>query len=112
MSDYAWIDCGDGRSVFRKIEHHERQRSDLPAPRLHLDTMKPLWHPSNGKTYDSKSEFRSVTKANGGVEIGNEVQKQNLPGSDLSKADVGEAIRQVKAGYKPGVSETAKDGWN
>lgn len=112
MSEYAWIDCGDGRSVYRRIVHVDKKRSDLPAPRLNLDTMSPLWHPANGKTYDSKSEFREITRLNGSEEVGNEVQTENRPGSDLTRAEVGEAVRKVKEGYRPSVSETAKDGWN
>jgi hypothetical protein len=34
------------------------------------DTMAATWHPANGQYYDSKSEFRRVTKAHGCVEVG------------------------------------------
>ena len=36
------------------------------------DTMDALIHPCTGKLMDSKSQFRKVTKAKGGVEVGNE----------------------------------------
>jgi len=37
---------------------------------VHQDTMEPLKHPFTGEVFDSKSAFRRVTKANGGVEVG------------------------------------------
>jgi hypothetical protein len=33
------------------------------------DTIEPTWHPHDGRFYDSKSAFRRVTKAAGGVEV-------------------------------------------
>lgn len=46
------------------------------GPRLHImkDRMDPLEHPCDGRTYDSKSEFRKVTRAHGCVEVGHEKQ--------------------------------------
>jgi hypothetical protein len=35
-----------------------------------------LWHPHNGRYYDSKSAFRRVTKAAGCEEVGNETQSR------------------------------------
>ena len=39
------------------------------------DTMPGMVHPANGKMYDSKAAFRSVTRAHGLTEVGNEVQR-------------------------------------
>ena len=59
------------------------------------DTMEPLWHPHDGRTYDSKSAFRRVTRAAGGVEVSREdwnkvgeYQYQAAPGmrEDMEKA--------------------------
>ncbi len=38
------------------------------------DTMDGMFHPANGKMYDSKSRFRDETRARGCIEVGNEVQ--------------------------------------
>lgn len=46
-----------------------------PAPQVISDTMQALRHPITGKPMDSKSQFRSVTRAHGCVEVGNEVQR-------------------------------------
>jgi hypothetical protein len=50
----------------------ERKRS---AFNVISDYLPDLIHPCTGKRMDSKSEFRKVTKAKGGIEVGNEVQK-------------------------------------
>lgn len=42
------------------------------GPVVHQDTMNPTVHPCDGKLYESKSAFRSVTRAHGCYEIGNE----------------------------------------
>ena len=39
---------------------------------IHEDTIPPTWHPADGKIYDSKSQFRKVTKEHGCVEMGND----------------------------------------
>lgn len=36
------------------------------------DNMDAVFHPSNGKMYDSKSRFRAETRARGLTEVGNE----------------------------------------
>lgn len=36
------------------------------------DAMQALVHPMTGKMMDSKSQFRAVTRAKGGIEVGNE----------------------------------------
>lgn len=72
--------------VWRDGRMQEMGEGDAPAPRIHViqDSMDATWHPCTGKIMDSKSEFRKVTKAHGGVEIGNEnpyikPKKPNLP---------------------------------
>lgn len=104
--EYLWLDMGDGRSVYRRVVPRETQRSDLPAPMLMLDTMDPLWHPHTGELVDSKSHFRAITKASGGEEVGNDAQASAPKGSDISKADVAEAVNMLKGGYKPEVTLT------
>lgn len=63
------------------------------------DTMDPLIHPCTGKRMDSKSEFRKVTRAKGGVEVGNEklADRRTLTGMDSEsrKRDIHEAMSQL-----------------
>jgi len=55
-------------------------KEDLPPPSqrkrapffIHTDTIAPLTHPGDGKTYDSKSALRATTKRLGLVELGND----------------------------------------
>ena len=87
-----------------------------PAEAFHVisDGISDTWHPGNGKTYDSKSQFRRATKALGMVELGNEKQtdRRDFSSGDL-KRDIGEAIQKVNQGYRP-TSEHINyngDGW-
>ena len=66
------------------------------------DTMGETWHPLNGQHYESKSEFRKVTKMLGGVEVGNEKQKaqDNFKVKGNLKQDIREAYYQLKEGNR------------
>jgi hypothetical protein len=63
------------------------------------DTMDALIHPCTGKLMDSKSEFRKVTKAKGGVEVGNEklVDRRIAHGldSETRRRDISIAMDQL-----------------
>ena len=63
------------------------------------DTMEALIHPCTGKLMDSKSEFRRVTKAKGGVEVGNEklVDRRSSPELDSQsrRRDISIAMEQL-----------------
>ena len=63
------------------------------------DTMDALVHPCTGKLMDSKSEFRKVTKAKGGVEVGNEklVDRRVCHGldSETRRRDISIAMEQL-----------------
>ena len=56
-----------------------------------------LWHPHNGKHYDSKSAFRRVTKAAGCEEVGNETQSRAEPVRRPVGPDIKRAIEKLKA---------------
>lgn len=43
-----------------------------PATNVISDIMEPTRHMCDGKYYDSKAQFREVTKAHGCIEVGNE----------------------------------------
>lgn len=87
-------------------------RSSLPSPILIRDQMDPLWHPTTGEYLDSKSEFRAVTKAHGGEEVGNDMQTDNRKYDECTADDIGRSIQMLNEGYQPGVSETATEGWS
>jgi hypothetical protein len=63
------------------------------------DHLPDLIHPCTGKRMDSKSEFRKVTRAKGGVEVGNEplVDRRTTVGLDSNtrKADIAAAMREL-----------------
>lgn len=89
MGRQVWVSrMIDGEHRLIPVEELEYQ----PRVYIQQDTINPLWHPANGKTYESKSEFRKVTKAHGLIEYGNEMPKpreKKLPGGikqDLLKA--------------------------
>lgn len=68
------------------------------------DTMPLTWHPMDGKHYDSKSEFRRVTRAHGGIETGGDSQQcvlrnrhQNNIDREQRKRDIAHAIQECRA---------------
>jgi hypothetical protein len=78
------------------------------------DTIDGTWHPADGKHYDSKSNFRRVTKSRGMVEIGTERQadRRDTTPANVSR-DVGTAIQKVRQGYRPNTEpgNYNGDGW-
>ncbi len=84
------------------------------GPYVISDTIADTWHPGDGKHYDSKSNFRRVTKSKGMVEIGTEKQsdRRDISPRDVQK-DIGEAIQKVNQGYRPHTEQTHYngDGW-
>ena len=76
--NYQWLTTSDGRQVYRKIDTTERQRSDLPCPRIITDTMEECQSMADGRYYSSKSALRATYKPSGNpdgvayVEVGNE----------------------------------------
>ena len=63
------------------------------------DTMDALRHPITGRLMDSKSQFRSVTRAHGCVEVGNERQRDTRRLSEFDKTsrinDIRRAITEL-----------------
>ena len=100
---YAWVDVGEGRQVYRRIEQERGKRSDLPVPMIIGDHMDAAEHPCDGKLYESKSAFRRVTKANGCVEVGNDPQRLKKfappkPDRKAIRAAIKQAANRVKNG--------------
>lgn len=79
----------------------EAQRSDLSAPTLITDTMKPVQSMLDGRMYDSKSSLRRTYKDAGVVELGNEKPKpfkKPKPDRQAIKASVSRAFSQAGLG--------------
>lgn len=112
MSEYRWITLDNGRSVYRKDPEPRGPTSALASPSVLADGMADTWHPHDGKHYDSKSQFRAVTKASGGEELGTDRQTPAKHVDMTVKHDVGEAVRMLKEGYKPPRLKRAKKGWS
>lgn len=64
MTHYVWHDGA----------WHPTARFNAPsrAPAIISDHMAALKHPCTGQIFDSKSQFRAVTRANGCRELGND----------------------------------------
>jgi len=69
---HGWVKTERGwRKLYGPVRTPAPARSDLACPRVATDTMDLTEH-VDGKFYDSKSQFRAVTKANGMIEVGND----------------------------------------
>lgn len=63
---YAWIDLGDGRSVYRNVMPKPRgERSALSMPMILSDRIEPVQSMADGKTYDSMAALRRTYRADG-----------------------------------------------
>ena len=91
----TWV-MRDGKLVPKHLagpKHSGRVRGVIS------DTMDALIHPCTGKLMDSKSEFRKVTKAKGGVEVGNDKRVDRRVLHDLDsesrRRDISIAMEQL-----------------
>lgn len=80
-------------------KHRAAPRHSGPVRGVISDTMDALIHPCTGKLMDSKSEFRKVTRAKGGTEVGNEnlTDRRELTGMDsrTRRDDIARAITEL-----------------
>jgi len=73
-------------------------RSDLPAPTIIADHMKPVQSMLDGKMYDSKSALRGTYKAAGVEELGNDAPttwKRPEPDKKAIEETVGKSLAHV-----------------
>lgn len=109
MTEYRWIDLGDGRQVYRRVKARADIRSGLAMPMIARQFDRPVQSMADGKYYDTPRDLERTYKANGNpmgqefVQLGNE--KLNPP---EVKADprqrrehIRQAIRDVKSGNVP-----------
>src|SRR6478736_8493258 len=96
MIEYEWVDCGDGRQVFRRVDTMERKVSDLPRPMVISDHIETVQSMADGRFYSSKSALRATYKPSGNaegasyVELGNE--KISAPPAPKSVGSVTDSI--------------------
>ncbi len=66
------------------------------GPYVQSDYLPEMKHPITGKTMDSKSQFRAVTRAHGCVEVGNDRQRDTRHSEMPNlKSDISRAITQL-----------------
>jgi len=82
-------------------------RGQFPAPYLNRDGMDPLMSMADGKLYESKSAMRRAYRDLGYEELGSDAPKavSDAPPID-AKAEVIQAYKMVRDGYKPPPLET------
>jgi hypothetical protein len=91
--------------------------TDMPrrprvGPYIIRDGMDPAKHMANGQTYDSKSEFRRVTRAHGLIELGTDaptIPAPRAPDTAGAREAVIEAYQMLQQGYTPPPVETASE---
>jgi hypothetical protein len=95
MNGYAWLDCGNGRSVYRRIDRKEVARSHLPSPMIRPDGMGDVWNPVDGKRYDSKSQYERAVKDAGCEIVGDDKGHWSKPAPEYRPEGVKEDIKQA-----------------
>ena len=92
---YAWIDCGNGRQVYRKVREDTRQRSHLPAPRIRPDGMQATWNPVDGQQYESRSAYERAVKAAGAEIVGDDAGHWNKPSPTFEPEGIKEDLARA-----------------
>jgi hypothetical protein len=95
MNGYAWIDCGNGRQVYKRIERHEPQRSHLPRPYTKSDGMSDTWNPVDGRRYDSKSQYERAVKEAGCEIVGDDKGHWSRSSPEYKPEGVAQDIKQA-----------------
>lgn len=82
---------------YRLVESGADAPSDsrLRGPSIIQDTMAPTVHPCDGRTYESKSTFRKVTRAHGCAEIGNESADTLIKDAARNRPDPTAGLREA-----------------
>jgi hypothetical protein len=100
----------DGRIVEKhgpEDTRPEPARSSLSCPSYIADALPDIIGPG-ARPYSSKSELRREYKSRGLMEVGNDAPTQTVDNRKrITKAEIGEAYRKVRDGYRPEALETA-----
>lgn len=112
MTEYDWIDLGNGRKVYRRVGPLSRPvRSDLPCPTLIRDFDEPVQSMADGKFYSSKRALsRSAQAAHNPhgqdfIELGNEQMPfvEHKTDEKQLRDDIRAAKADLDAGWRPEV---------
>lgn len=112
MTEYRWIDCGDGRQRLRRVrETVPSRRSDLAAPAVISGFSEPVQSCADGKWYSTKQALARSHRASGNphgiefIELGNEEMPwvEHKTSEPELRDDVRSAVADVKAGKLPHV---------
>ena len=77
-------------------------RSHLSAPMIISDTTRPFFSHADGKMYDSKSSYYRTLKERDLRIVEEQLgPPQNYSGNLVTEAEIGEAYKKVRDGYKP-----------
>lgn len=110
MTEYRWIDLGDGRKRLRRVRQPAPSaRSDLACPMIVTGFDKPVQSMADGRYYDTARDLERTYKASGNplgqefVQLGNETLKpvEAKPDPKQRRAHIRQAIRDVKSGNVP-----------
>lgn len=110
MTEYRWIDLGDGRKRLRRVrEAASDSRSNLACPMIVTGFDKPVQSMADGKFYDTARGLEATYKASGNpsgqefVQLGNEplTPVQAKPDRRQRREHIRQAIRDVKSGNVP-----------
>lgn len=97
LNDDYWNNLPDVNSCGKPYYASEK------AINIISDQMGDIRHMANGKTYDSKSEFRKATRAAGCIEVGNDPSVMNpkpkqfiSPDRARRREDIKRSIYEIK----------------
>ena len=94
--DYHWTNAWPANHV-----EPAPKRSDLPSPSVIRDGLDDLFHPMTNGRFDSKRAFSRTTKELGGIEVGNDEQKEVRYVEEITADEVAQAYHMVDQGYVP-----------
>lgn len=113
MTDYQWVDLGNGRSRLRKVkEARPNNRSDMAAPMIIGTFAEPVQSMADGKWYSDKASLARSHRASGNphgqdfIELGNDEAPwvEHQTNETELRADVSSAVADVKAGKMPEIA--------
>lgn len=108
---YQWVDCGNGRQVFRKVRQRVDARSDLACPTLIRPFAQPVQSMADGKWYDNPRDLSRSHKAAHNphgqdfIELGNEQMPfvEHKTDEKQLRDDIRAAKADLDAGWRPEV---------
>ena len=94
-------DCGEAHEASDWPDNHRHWEEVVCSPSVVRDGLDDLFHPMTNARIDSKREFSRITKEQGGIEVGNEEQKDTRKMDAITPDEVAQAKAKVDQGYVP-----------